>query len=97
MTQKGLKMKNEVISIIENAFANLATDESSCLIDIFNEIEREVEILNDDFVVRKPYNTDNGRFVEIELSEDDYIYCHYKWDRSQSIHNPELKLWFVEE
>ena len=90
-------MKNEVISIIENAFENLATDESSCLIEIFNEIEREVENLSGDFIVRKPYNKDNGRFIEIELSEDEFIYCHFKWDRSHSIHNPELKLWFVEE
>ena len=97
MTQKGLKMKNEVISIIENAFENLATDESTCLIDIFDYIEREVENLNEDFIVREPYHKDNGRFIEIELGEDDFIYCHYKWDRSQSIHNPELKLWFVEE
>ena len=88
-------MKNEVISIIENAFENLATDESSCLIDIFNEIEREVEELSDDFIVREPYNKDNGRFIEIELGEDEYIYCYYEWDRSNSIHNPELKLWFV--
>ena len=90
-------MKNEVISIIENAFENLATDESTCLGDIFDYIEREVELLSDNFIVREPYHKDNGRFIEIELSEDEYIYCHYKWDRSQSIHNPELKLWFVEE
>ena len=90
-------MKNEVINIIETAFDNLRRDDSTCLGDIFDYIEREVENLSNDFIVRKPYHTDNGRFVEIELSEDEYIYCHYKWDRSQSIHNPELKLWFVEE
>ena len=90
-------MKNEVINIIETAFDNLCGDDSTCLVDIFDYIGREVENLNSDFIVREPYNKDNGRFIEIELGEDDYIYCHYKWDRSQSIHNPELKLWFVEE
>ena len=84
-------MKDEVISIIENAFENLATDESSCLVDIFDYIEREVENLSEDFIVREAYDKGDGRFIEIELSEDEYIYCYYKWCRS------ELKLWFVEE
>ena len=83
-------MKNEVISIIEDAFEN------GCLVDIFDYIEREVELLSDDFVVREPYCKD-GCFVEVELSEDEYIYCYYKWDRSHSIHEPELKLWWRED
>ena len=90
-------MKDEVISIIENAFENLATDESYCLVEIFDYVEREVENLSEDFIVREPYDKDNGRFIEIELSEDEYIYCYYKWDRSKSIHNPDLKLWFIED
>ena len=90
-------MKDEVISIIENAFENLATDDSTCLVDIFDYVEREVENLSEDFIVREPYDKDNGRFIEIELSEDEYIYCYYRWCRSKSIHEPELKLWFVED
>lgn len=84
-------MKDEVISIIEDVFKEFATDESCCLLEIFDNIKREVTLLNDKFIVREPYDKDNGRFVEIELSEDEYLYCYYEWQREV------LSLWWVED
>lgn len=83
-------MKDVIIERVEEIIDDLNNCTTECLIDIYNAIEKEIEV--EGVVVREPYSKDDG-FVEIEINEDEYIFVKYRWDYSKSIHDPELKIW----
>ena len=89
-------MKNAIIDMVGFIVENLNNGTSECLVDIFDEVEREIETEFENVSVREPYSKDNGRFIEIEIEEDEYLYVCYRWDRENSIHNPELLIWVTD-
>ena len=88
-------MKDAIIERVEEIIDELNNGSTECLIDIYDEIENEIEVDFEGVVVRKPYSKDSG-FVEIEINENEYLFVKYRWDYSNSIHNPKLKIWVCE-
>lgn len=85
-------MKYAIIERVEAIIDELNNGTTECLIDIYDEIENEIEVDFEGVVVREPYSKDSC-FVEIEINEDECIFVKYRWDYSNSIHDPELKIW----